>query len=282
MFYLKHSTLFIQFQPPVQFKSLKKKGETREIWGSHLLGLCCDDDKLYTVEAGGGYALCMYELQGTVIVRRLDRVSLPEERYMQYCHPRVDRRTHRVYIPCLSHGVLIFRCVNLFLRKTGQLTCMGRAHSVTMHSPGIVVVCDVEYNVVYLVDIANDRILKILKPSQAVNEVPLYASVLGESLLVSYGDNTLVLYASGGSSPGRVLATPDGLVEVFSITTDNYSSFLVTNNERGDGSVFILDVRGNCRHEIQQHIPELRDCVVIQSQLWLAGSKGFIQFMASE
>ncbi len=111
-------------------------------------------------------------------------------------------------------------------------------------------------------------------------------SVLGETVLVSYGDNTLVAYLSDSPTPDQVLQTPEGLRYMSSITTDGHSSFLMTDSKTG---VYVLVRKGNLRHRIEPDTSTdhtdglgLQDCAVVQSQLWLGLRLRSIAVMSSQ
>ena len=104
---------------------------------------------------------------------------------------------------------------------------------------------------VCLVNVSTDTVIRKLEgPAEAVDypstdpviglvkkRLPCDISLLGQTVLVCYGHNTLVTYRSDSPTSGRVLQTPEGLQRVRSITTDSYSSsFLVTDHH----AVYVL------------------------------------------
>ncbi len=251
-----------------------------------LCGLCYDDNKLYCVECrqeedtADMYWLTMYDIRhpGDGGFRLIDSVEVEGAEWD--CTPRVDLSSRRVYVPCRRSGVRIFCCEDDRLSARATLKCVGMACGVSVNTTDTVYV-GVAKESVYLVNVSTDSVIRQLdKPEHLRDYTPYHVSVLGQTVLVCYGYKTLVTYSSDGH--GKVLQRPDGLSKVHSITTDGHSSFLVVD---APGSVFVLDREGTLCHRIEPDTDTasgaLRDCALVQSQLWLGYWKGTIDVMSS-
>ncbi len=268
---------FYVCQLPVEFPKLRKTKTYGLQWGDRLHGLCIDDDKLYCVEerreeSRGRYSLCVYDIGPTTgtprILDSLDLAGVPQE-------PRVCRDTHLVYVPCWGRGVSIVRCDDHHLVTVKTLRCIKKVESVAVSSEDTLFACN-DAKSVYAVNVTTDSVIREIVTPEHVGGGPRHVVVLGDTLLVGYGRNTLVMFRNDGTTNGQVVPTPKGLGSVRSLTTDGHTSFLVT----GWDSVFVLDDRLLC-HRIQ-HSMGLRDCAVIQSQLWLGyWNTGTITVMTS-
>ncbi len=209
-----------------------------------------------------------------------------------YGRPRVDS-SHRVYVPCETSGVRVFHCQEgRLLPARDPLRCVRNACSICVHTADTVFVCD--RFTVHLVNVSTDTVIRQLEtPAQVLGDPPHHVSVLGQTVLVCYGINTLVIYRSDSPIPGRVLQTPEGLSFVSSIITDSHSSsFLVTDSQ----SVFVLDfnlfwhrivykgagIKGLLLED-EHRRAAIADCAVVQSQLWLGyGIIGIIDVLTSQ
>ncbi len=192
-----------------------------------------------------------------------------------YCRPLVDS-SHRVYVPRGESGVRVFRCQDgRLLSARDPLKCVRDARSVCVYTADIVFVGDWGTRSVCLVNVSTDTVIRRLE--RPVRDDPCQMFVLGQTVLVCYGDNTLVTYRSDSWTPGRVLQTPEGLDEVTSITADSHSSsFLVT----GRHGVYVLN-DNLIWHRIYTEVLELMGCAVVQSQLWLGYREGDIAALTS-
>ncbi len=93
-----------------------------------MLGLCHDNGKLYCVEIGGSW-LTVYDssVAGDGGFILLDSVQEPKPSYHSrpridrpyYIHPRVDRESHCIYIPCGWGEIQIFRLEDSRLKRKG-------------------------------------------------------------------------------------------------------------------------------------------------------------------
>ncbi len=275
--------IFFLLQPPVEFGKLREIRRHRIQRGYFLCGLCYDDNKLYCVEwhKGDIYSLTVYDIAGAGNgnLRLLDSVEV--ESVSMDCRPRIDTRTQWVYVPCAGAGVDVFRWEDNRLRPVRMpLMCVEGTASLAVNTADTVFVCARESSSVCLVSVSEDTVIRLLKAPVHLPYYPNHVSVLGETVLVCYGDNTLVAYQRHSPTSGRILETPEGLEKVTSITTDSHSSFLVTDWSRGD-SVFVLGDRGDLRHKIPRG-EGLWDCAVVQSELWLGGYTEYIAVMTSQ
>ncbi len=254
-----------------------------------LWGFCSDNYHLYSVEDGNRSlslysSLFMYDISKprTRRIPVLDKVIHQTRPGVVDAvgPPRIDRQSKRIYVPCGESGVMILRLEKArFVAR--QLKCVTRAVSVAAHTLDTIFVCDSSESSVKVVSKVGDTVIRRLKsPAETRHETPWHVAVLNTTVLVCYGKNTLVKYATDVPTAGELLGTPAGLISVSSITTDGHSSFLVTDSD-GD-SVFILDEQGNLRHRIRTGTGDVQDCAVVGSQLWLGYRYGEISVMASE
>ncbi len=261
---------------------------------TRVLGICCDDNKVYCVvgrhsyqtntdnfDDGGHirYSLRVYREEDDGL-KLLDRTELEVEDLFISCCPRVDN-LHRVYVPC-SPGVRIFRCRFAHLQEDRDpLKCVPRAVSVAVNTVDTLFVCDKGTKSVCLVSVSADRVIRRLEtPAQLGRYTPEQVAVLGATVLVCYSVNTLVIYRTDSPSPGQRLTIADGPIEVSSITTDGHSSFLVMDWRVR--KVFVLDNEGKLRCRIPVLAGWLQDCAVSQSQLWVGCRGGSIDVMSSQ
>ncbi len=196
-----------------------------------------------------------------------------------YCRPRVDPVSSIVYVPCTyAPSVFMYSCLGDRLVERGSLKCAENAVvSFAVNKAHSLYVCDSQ-SVRMVNPFTRAEIRKLDKPEQVSDATPRHVSVLGETALVCYGDNTLVTYRSDSPTVDKVLQTPEELGKVTNIATDGHSSFLVTDRRTG---VLLLDREGNPQYMIQPSHGTwgLQDCAVQsmwQSQLWLgyAGGQG--------
>ena len=176
----------------------------------------------------------------------------------------------------------IYRCVGRQLVEEGVLRCVAYVSSLAIYSSELLVVIlsrTSKNKSICLVDVSTDAVIRYLRGPIEVQTEPRLVSLLENTALVCYGDNTLVTIPIDSHTPGQVIPTPDGLRTVYSINSDNHSSFLLTGSD--SLYVYVLDVEGNLRRRIPTGIGGLRDCCVGQSQLWL-GSIGHVDVMTTE
>ncbi len=282
-----------------------------------LAGFCCDDSKLYCVEQqqrqqwNATYWLTVYEIRDDMSTTRygglrlLDRISV--EGLSENCQPRVDRISGRVYVPYEADGVGVFHFMNGHFMSAGFRVRCVKAAGVTVHGQDSVFASDIKSGTVCQVSVSEDIVIrhtpatfscvyyipkmrplkekyKLSKVMEQectkVPRIPFHVSVLGETVLVNYDKNTLVMYHS--DCPGQKLKASEKVLKVSSITTDGHSNFLVTDEEAD--SVFVLDREGKYRDKIQPNLGKhswgLQDCAVFQAQLWLGYKDGSLVVMS--
>ncbi len=271
------------FQLAVQFRSLDETSQHRVQWGQVLRGLCCDDTKVYCVEGrlkdgSNTYWLTVYDMGGAEngSLTLLDKVEMQSS--CMCSHPRVDS-SRRVYVPCSKSGVRVFLCRDRrLLPARDPLTCVWDARSVCGDTADTVFVCDWDTRSVFLVNVSSDTVIRQLERPARFRGYPKHVSLLGQTVLVWYGTNTLVTYRRDSSTPCQLLQTPEELKDVTSITTDSRSSsFLVTGND----SVFVLDDK-LLWHRIYTGALYMCDCDMDQSHLWLGYDNGDIAVLTSQ
>ncbi len=251
--------------------------------GEWLRGFCYDDNKLYCVETreqDGTYTywLTVYDV-GTAQDGRLSLLDKVEVWGVCWdSRPRVDS-SHRVYVPCDVSGVRIFRCQGGRLLPVREpLRCVGNAWSVCVNTADTVFVVDMDTMSVCLVNVSMDTVIMRLETPAHVWGDPYHVSVIGQTVMVCYGSNTLVTYDSDSLTPGHVLQTPEGLGSVTGITADSHSSSFIITGYRC--TVYVLDER-LLWHRIYSGDGELKDCAVVQSQLWLGHYRKDIAVLTS-
>ena len=259
--------------------------------GYELRGLCYNENCLYVVEGrrekSGRYScsLTVHTVQSdSGHITRLDSLTgLGESHWPLYMHPRVDRYSRRVFVPCRDSGVIVARLDGDRLVRERTLTCVRYANSVDVMSPDTVYVGDSDN--VHVVSITDNRIISTLdKPDTVRGEGPNSFSVLGDSVMVGYGisDPTLVLYRHGSPAPVRVIPRPGGLDNVTAVSTDCRSNYVLTDYKTR--SMLIIDAGGNLQHTV--NIPDTDsgpvDCAVVNRQLWMGCQNGDIVILSSQ
>ncbi len=269
----------------LDYSSLKVTRERRCQAGDWLEGMCYLAGKLYTVEGwrlnSGSFrrTLAVYSLHNCDDVTLLDTLDL--DGYAE--EPRINRETGLVYVPCQSSGVWVIRYDGRKLVLVNKLVGVRNARSLAVASIDKLYVCDWESCAVCLLDIPNDKIsARIQEPITVSGQMPYSLAVLGDAILVWYGDTkTLVLYRHGVLSTGTVVPRPKGLRSVWGLTTDYYSNFLLADDD--SRTIFVVDLHGNMTHAIP--VPgdkEPWDCTVVDRELWVGCLHGNILAMAAQ
>ena len=286
---------FLCLQPAVDYRGLAVTGRRSVTQaGDWLCGLCYSEDCLYVVEGREesdrySWNLTVHRVQSdSGHITRLDTLTVVEAVYwLQSLCPRVDRHSRRVFVPCQGSGVTVARLDGDRLVRERTLTCVRKAISVDVMSPDTVYVGDWSSDSVHVVSITDDRIISTLdKPDTARGDRPYSLAVLGDSVMVCYGHSTLVVYRHGSPAPVRVIPHPGGLERVTAVSTDCHSNYIITHIMTR--SVFIIDSDGKLRHRV--NIPHtdsdtdsrLRDCAVVNRQLWVGCLNGDIIIMSSQ
>ncbi len=268
-----------------------------------LCGFCYDDNKLYCVESRAEegthslYYLTVYDItrgrDGNL--RVLGSVKMTVSGVHRECRPRIDPQTHWVYVPCGDAGVRIFHWEGTRLQPVREpLACVETVRSVEFNTADTVFVCGSDS--VCLVSVFTDTVIRRLQTPFARQHVPelewmqrrkmtpIHVSVLGESVLVCYSDETLLTYHRDSRRVPQVLKTPEGLRSIVNTATDSItSSFLVTAlDDLRRLCVYVLNKEGKVGHKI--HLKEKytspMDCAVVGSELWV-GYHRFISVMTS-
>ncbi len=261
---------------------MRETGQRRIKAGVSLVGMCCTNNKLYTVERlpNKSCILTLYLVDSTASLILLDSLDL---NCNMAWRPRSGQNDMFVYVPIEKTGVLIARRRENRVVKDKMLKCVTDPSSVAEVSPGRLYVCDWETEAVYLVDTAMDRTLvKLQKPLEIEGKAPYHLAVLKETVLVRYaGDDSLVVYRHDENyAQGKLVSSPKGLRSVRGITTDNRYQFLLT--DQWAHAVFVIDQSGKYKYTI--NIPgkgKPWDCVLRGTQLWVGCDNGDIVVMAS-
>ena len=200
----------------------------------------------------------------------------------------MDRHSRRVFVPCYDSGVTVVRLDGDRLVRERTLTCVSYVISVDVMSPDTVYVGDWRGSV-HVVSITDDRQISTLETPDTMRGEPhsqCWAAVLGDNVMVCYDFSTLVLYRHGSPAPVRVIPRPRGLKLVRAVSTDCRSNYIVADSEAR--SVYIIDSNGDLQHTV--NIPDtdsdpysgLRDCAVINRQLWVGCGNGDIVIVSSQ
>ena len=267
-----------------------------------LDGLCYSEGCMYVVgepdESGrDSLSLTVYRVQSdSGHITQLDTLTLLGTDYwLESQCPRVDRHSRRVFVPCRGRGVTVALLDGDRLVVERTLTCVRVAVSVDVISSDAVYVGDRHSRSVHVVDVRNDCITSTLdKPDKVKDLPPRCLAVLGDSVMVVYGYNTLAVYRHGSPAPVRVILSHGGLREVSAVSTDCRSNFIVT--DRNTRSVFIIDINGELHHTVNTDTDSDTDrdtdswtrdnrpwdCAVVNRHLWVGCVNGDIVIMSSE
>ncbi len=281
---------FLCLQPAVDYRGLAVTGRRSVTQaGDWLCGLCYSEDCLYVVEGREesdrySWNLTVHRVQSdSGHITRLDTLTVVEAVYwLQSLCPRVDRHSRRVFVPCQGSGVTVARLDGDRLVRERTLTCVKKAVSVDVMSPDTVYVGDRYNTSVHVIDIKDDRKTATLeKPDTLRGQEPHSLAVLGDSVMVCYGYSSLVVYHHGSPAPVRVIPRPGGLENVTAVSTDCHSNYMVTDRYRS--SVVITDADGEIHHTVTPDTDSrLRDCAVVNRQLWVGCLNGDIIIMSSQ
>ncbi len=213
----------------------------------------------------------------------LDEVELRKDfgsSYVLWGQPRVDRLSRYIYVPCGKAGIQVFSCEDDGLTRVLTLKCVPCPTNVAVVSIDRLVVYDRASGCICLVNLATGSVITSLhRPAQVKHGAAVYLSVLGETGLVCYGENTLVTFKCRGDNliPGEVLQPRQERWTVTSITTDGHSSFVITD---WFGSMLFLNDK-LLSHKIDPSIFRSKDCAVVQSELWVGDRSGVITVLKS-
>ena len=169
----------------------------------------------------------------------------------------------------------MYRSVSVVSWEDNRLTpqptleCVGECPSVGVMSPHTLCVCDVDSRSVSVVSVTDDTVTaRLSKPEEVRDKEPWRTAVLGDSVLVRYEGDNLVVYENGVSSPGTMVTWPAGLQSVCGMSSNGVSRFLVCDEE--SDIVFTLDVSGNLCDKIKIDTDsEIWDFTVVDGKLWV-------------
>ncbi len=233
---------------------------------------------------GLGWRLCMYQDAGQELTL-LDTVTV-KEGVEGVWHPRVDGHNQRVYIPGGQfRGVSVFSWKENRLKTQRILTCVGMCLGLGVISRHTLCACDEDRGSVSVVNVTNDTVTASLQtPEEVTVKVPRQTAVLGDTILVWYGYENLVIYENGQSSPGTMVTWPAGLESLHGIclSSDCVSRFLVW--EHKSNVVFTLDVKGKLcdKLDINNDNKQVWDCTLGGGKLWVGCHNGDIIVMSPQ
>ncbi len=236
--------------------------------------MCYAQNKLFAVEQLGNvsYHLAVYRVTSGPWddLTLLDAIVL--ERI--WGKPRADPEGH-VYIP--SHdGVLVAQYIGNNLASNRTLKCVSDPWGVAVANSGEIYVSDWQRRSVYVVDVLSDTVVRMLhRPQQMEAETPSHLAVLGDSVLVCYGRNTLVVYHKGGVIADKLLTAPASLHAINSLCTDGQTHYVV--GDETTGAVHVMSSSGKvlCTMQVPRH-KQLRDIAVVNRQIWVSCYSGDI------
>ena len=211
----------------------------------------------------GSRSLCMYQVSGQGLTL-LDTVTVARNDW----YPRVDGHSQRVYIASgMSRNVSVVSWEDNRLTKLPTLKCVGMCDSLEVMSPHTLCACDVGSRSVCVVSVTDDRVTaRLSKPEEVRDKIPWRTAVLGDSVLVWYEGDNLVVYENGVSNPGTMVALPAGLRTVRGMSSDGVSRFLLCDDV--SNAVFTLDASGKLCDKINIHTDsQVWDCTVMEGKL---------------
>ncbi len=254
--------------------------------GYRLAGLCYCDGCLYVTECSlvesdtHSNTLAAYRVHtDSGDITLLDRLDLRTSVQSSFSRsPRVDRHSHRVFVPCGHYGITVARLHGDRLVRERTLTSVIPAVSVDVMFPDTVYMNT--FHSVHIVDVRDDRItLTLQKPD--TKHLPTCLAVMGDSIIVGDIDGTLILYRHGNCAPVRIISCPGGLQHMHAVSTDRQSHFMLTDISKS--SVLVMDVNMNLLHTVKirsQFMP--LECTVVNSQLWVGCLLGDIVILSSQ
>ncbi len=172
------------------------------------------------------------------------------------------------------------------------LSCVKNIGAVAVVSSDTLYVCKCssqdKCDPPWLVDVSRDRVIGKLKSLQemSVAGYPDGVAVLGDTVLVKYGNCGLVLYPHGIQGVGQRLRLPPDMQVVGDLTTDYHSNFLMVAHKHH--YVHVLDITGKPTHNIpippwnrDKYARYPQACTVVEGQVWVGYSNGDILVMSS-
>ncbi len=226
----------------------------------------------------GKYGVCMYQVSGQGLTL-LDTATVKSGARL----PRVDGHSQQVYVPRYpSRGVSVVSWEDNRLTPQATLECVGECHSVGVMSPHTLCACDGGSESVNVVSVTDDTVTaRLSKPEEVRDKEPYKTAVLGDSVLVAYQDDNLVVYDNGVSSPGTMVTWPAGLrsLAMYGMSSDGVSRFLVCEEK----AVFTLDVNGRLCDKINIDTDsQAWDCTVVDGKLLVGCYNGDIVVLSPQ
>ena len=209
----------------------------------------------------------------------LDTVTVEDSSW----YPRVDGHSQQVYIPhgLYSRGVSLVSWEDNRLTPQPTLKCVDECNSVGVMSPHTLCACDRDSRSVSVISVTDDTVTaRLSKPEEVRDKEPWRTAVLGDSVLVRYEGDNLVVYENGVSSPGTMVTWPAGLQSVWGMSSDGVSRFLVCGGD--SKAVWTLDVSGKLCDKINVDTDSVVDCTVMDGKLWVGCYNGDIVIMSPQ
>ncbi len=195
----------------------------------------------------------------------------------------MDSHNQQVYIPRdEDRGALVFSWGDNRLTPQPTLECVGKCGSVGVMSPHALYVCDRDSGSGSVVSVTNDTVTaKLSKPEELRDKKPDETAVLGNSVLVEYESDNLVVYENGVFSPCTMVPRPAGLQSVWGMSSDGVSRFLIY--DRRSNAVFTLDDSGKLCDQINIDTDSgVFDCAVGGGNLWVGCGNGDIVVLSPQ
>ena len=182
----------------------------------------------------GSWHLCMYQVSGQGLTL-LDTVAVEYGSW----YPRVDGHSQQVYITRRAYrGVSVVSWEDNRLTTRPVLECVGTCYSVGVISPQTLCACDRDSGSFSVISVTHDTVTaRLNKPEEVRDKIPWRTAVLGDSVLVRYEGRNLVVYENGVSSPGTMVTWPAGLRDVWGMSSDGVSRFLVCDGDSNKSCV---------------------------------------------
>ncbi len=270
------------FQPAVDYGSLQVTRIHSPQAGWMMGGMCYFSGRLYTTEGREGaesveYRLAAYNVTDQDTVTLLDALQVEDD----VSEPCIDHQSGRVYFSCGFSGIYVVRYDGSKLVPITTLRCVVNPSSLAVVPPHTLYVCDTPSKTVCLVDVTQDRVTtRLQKPVGVEYSTPYNIAVLGDTVLVGAVPDSLAIYRHGVQTPGKLLPKPLGLRNIWNLTTDLHSSFLLVDDD--SNTLYVMDISGNVTHSISipgDRVPN--GCAVVGGQLWVVCRSGDIIVMSS-
>ncbi len=233
------------------------------------------------------YSLCMYQVNGerlTLLDTAGNRFSRSSWTLEKGFYPRVDGNSQTVFYVTGApyRNVSVVSWKDNQLTPEGTLKCVGECYSVGVISPHTLCVCDKASGSVSVVDVTDDTVTASLsKPQKVRDKKPDWTAVLGDSVVVGYEGDNLVVYENGVSSPGTMVTWPAGLQYARGVSSDAVSRFLVCDSN--SNALLRLDARGKLCDKINNDTyRNVQDCTVVDGKIWVGCDDGDIVVLSPQ